>query len=69
MTSYIASKKMKDDIKIIMSKEFRLENHEHRFYIDEALSIDRMAFYTPLQKKRNTWFRSSHDPNLESMTP
>ncbi len=25
--------------------------------------------YTPLQKKRNTWFRSPQDPSLGSVTP
>ncbi len=26
-------------------------------------------FYTPLQKKRNTWFRGPHDPSLGSANP
>ncbi len=29
----------------------------------------RSGNHTPLHKKRNTWFMSSHDPNLGSTTP
>ena len=31
--------------------------------------LTNMVFYTPLQKKRNTWLWSSHDPSLGPATP